>query len=462
MKPYIFLAACLISFTTQAQDTTKVTLLFTGDIMGHDSQIAAAYDPATGSYDYTSCFQFIKPYIESADVAIGNLELTLAGPPYKGYPQFSSPDVLAATLKDVGFDVLVTANNHSVDRGKKGIERTITTLDSIGIPHTGTFVGETDRLNNYPFIFEKNGFTMALLNYTYGTNGIPVPSPVIVNLIDTVQIGKDLARAKELYPDVIITFLHWGIEYERLPRKEQINVANFCFKHGADLVIGSHPHVIQPMEWKKNEDQFVVYSLGNFVSGQRKQYTDGGTMAYVGLQKIRYKPDSIVTTIDTTGFYLQWVYRTVDAKKDYYILPVPSFESDPTGFIKDDTSREAFKTFVRDSRDLYSKRNVNVNEIRQIPPDSIITYKVLVNYVMDEKLKSDTASWKVYPPVSSFVDTFYGYTLTMKEDNTMEIALGDFDHRATADRLCKQLLAEGKEATVVTYVNGEPETAEEK
>src|SRR5690606_14556216 len=138
-------------------------------IMGHDSQIASAFDAATKTYDYASCLAYMKPYIESADIAFGNLEVTLAGPPYKGYPQFSSPDALAVALKEVGFDVLVTANNHSVDRGRQGIERTIRVLDSLGIPHTGTFPDEVSRLNEYPLILIKNGFTLALLNYTYGT-----------------------------------------------------------------------------------------------------------------------------------------------------------------------------------------------------------------------------------------------------------------------------------------------------
>ena len=178
--------------------------------MGHDSQIASAYNAATKSYDYTSCFQYIKPYIESADLAIGNLEVTLAGPPYKGYPQFSSPDELAVTLRNIGFDALVTANNHSVDRGKQGIIRTIDVLDSLKIPHTGTFKDSAERAASYPLMLYKHGFSIALLNYTYGTNGIPVRKPNIVNPLDTALIRRDLLRAKESKPDVIIVFTHWG------------------------------------------------------------------------------------------------------------------------------------------------------------------------------------------------------------------------------------------------------------
>src|SRR5690606_23422672 len=261
MRKYflIFLSICAVE--SLAQDTTRLSLLFAGDVMGHDSQIASAYDPVKKTYDYASCFQFVKPYVDSADLAIANLEVTLAGPPYKGYPQFSSPDQLAMTLKDIGFDALVTANNHSVDRGRKGIERTIHILDSLGIPHTGTFRDSASKAASTPLILEKNGFRLALLNYTYGTNGIAVPKPNIVNPLDTALIRADLIAAKAAAPDVIIVFTHWGEEYASMPNKKQKDLAEFCFNHGAQLVIGAHPHVVQPMEWRKEKNQFVAYSL---------------------------------------------------------------------------------------------------------------------------------------------------------------------------------------------------------
>ncbi len=367
IKTTVFTLLLLLNFCVSAQDTTRLSLMFVGDIMGHDSQINSAYDPVAKKYDYSSCFQFIKPYIEGADLAIGNLEVTLAGPPHKGYPQFSSPDALAQTLKDIGFDVLVTANNHCVDRGKKGLERTIMMLDSLNIPHTGTFIDTVSRMNDHPLIVKKNGFTLAILNYTYGTNGLPVYKPNVVNRLDTAVMRKDLIKAKGLKPDAIIVFTHWGSEYQSLPSKEQKNLTELCFKHGAQLVIGAHPHVIQPMEWRKDKNQFVAYSLGNFVSGQRKRYTDGGAMAYLELQKINYTPDSAVTTIDSAAYYLEWVYRTVDAQKDYYILPAPKVETDAVSFIKDATSKAAYKVFADDSRLLYKKYNKNVAESKSIP-----------------------------------------------------------------------------------------------
>lgn len=365
--PPLFYCTVLVYFfifsaihETTAQDTTRLSLLFAGDIMGHDSQIASAYDTNTKKYDYTSCYQFVKPYLEAADIAIGNLELTLAGPPYKGYPTFSSPDELAITLREVGFDVLVTANNHSCDKGKLGIERTIEMLDSFSIKHTGTFLDEASRLNEYPLLLEKKGFKLALLNYTYGTNGIAVPKPTLVNRMDTIQMILDIAQAKEASPDFIIAFVHWGSEYQSQANAYQKKVTDFLFKKGVQLVIGAHPHVLQPMNFYQEKQQLVVYSLGNFVSGQRDRYKNGGAMVRVELVKIRL--DSIInnSSIHSVNYVLQYIHR--DASRDYYILPVPSFEKDTTGFIQDELSRQAFKTFIEDSRALLDKHNTTVPE----------------------------------------------------------------------------------------------------
>ena len=366
MKLSFLIFCCMVSALTFGQDTTRLSLLFAGDIMGHDSQIASAYDATTKKYDYSSCFQFVRPYVDSVDLAIANLEVTLAGPPFKGYPQFSSPDALAVTLKDIGFDVLVTANNHSVDRGRKGIERTITMLDSLQIAHTGTFKDSLSREEQTPLVVEKNGFRLAILNYTYGTNGIPVTKPNVVNHLDTAVMRRDLQKAKSSGPDIIIVFTHWGEEYQSLPSKKQNDLTEFCFKNGAMLVIGAHPHVVQPMEWRKDKNQFVAYSLGNYISGQRKRYTDGGAMVYLEMQKISYQADSALVTIDSAGYYLAWVYRTADSHKDYYLLPEDVNQSH-VRFIKDAESRAARKVFLEDSRLLFGKYNKGVPEMKRMP-----------------------------------------------------------------------------------------------
>lgn len=355
-----------VSVSAFAQDTTRLSLLFLGDIMQHDSQIQSAYNPVTKKYEYDACFQFVKPYFESVDLAIGNLELTLAGAPFKGYPQFCAPDELAHALKNAGMDVLVTANNHSLDRGKKGVERTIKMLDSLGFIHTGTFRDSADRAQLYPLIIERKGFRLALLNYTYGTNGIRLTKPNIVNLIDTAQMHKDILKAQQLKPDMVIVFTHWGLEYQSQPSAEQKMLTELFFRWGVQFVIGSHPHVLQPMQWRKEQQQLVAYSLGNFISGQRPRYRNGGAMLRVELSKIT--KDSLATTqIDSAGYLLEWVYRTADSKQHFYSLPVNEFETDTTGFIKDETSKTLFKEFIDDSRKLFDQYNINLREIKAQP-----------------------------------------------------------------------------------------------
>ncbi|MDR1682164.1 MAG: CapA family protein, partial [Candidatus Symbiothrix sp.] len=177
----------------------EITLLFAGDAMQHQKQLDAAY--RNGKYDYSSYFRYIQPEIEAADLAIVNLETTLGGKPYKGYPMFSSPDAFAETLKTAGFDVFLNANNHILDRFSKGVNRTLNVLDSLEVQHTGVFRDSLERENHYPLMIYQKGFRIALLNYTYATNGIEAKPPVTVNYIDTIQIYNDIQKAKNQFPD---------------------------------------------------------------------------------------------------------------------------------------------------------------------------------------------------------------------------------------------------------------------
>lgn len=406
-----FLIAGIVA---QAQDTTRLSLIFAGDIMQHDAQIAEGYDPLTKSYNYNACFRTIKPLLESADLTIGNLELNLAGPPYKGYPQFSSPDALATALKYAGFDVLVNSNNHSVDRGRKGVERTIKILDSVQMVHTGTFNDWETRERTYPLLLEKKGFRLSLLNYTYGTNGIPIPKPVVVNLIDTAQIKKDLAKAKTQNPDAIIVFLHWGIENRNLHNKAQMQLAEFCFKYGAKLVIGSHPHVLQPMEWRKASDQLIVYSLGNFVSNMLNRYQYGGAVVLVELEKIVNNIE-VKTEIKNATYELEWVYR--DGKGKYHILPLIDFEYD-TIQVAERRARELQQQFAKDARALLGKYNIAIKENDR------------KEYVFRVELSPVDSLVKDHPLVH-----FYGLH---KEDE--RVTIGEFHDRETVQQVLNEVL----------------------
>lgn len=264
----------------EEKEDIKVSMSVIGDIMCHNSQYNDAYK--NGEYDFSYVFDDIKEHIETADLAIGNLETTFAGKDrgYASYPTFNTPEILAQDLKELGIDVVSTANNHSLDTGYKGIESTIDYLDEAGILHTGTYKSVEDQENIV--IKDVNGLKFAFLAYTYGTNGIPVPSgrEYCINLIDKELIKRHLDLAKNLKPDVICVNMHWGIEYQNSPNAEQEELANFLFENGVDIILGSHPHVLQKMESKEIllsngelKNGFVIYSLGNFMSGQTKANT---------------------------------------------------------------------------------------------------------------------------------------------------------------------------------------------
>jgi len=366
LRSLLFLSlfiSVFLSVQSQSQPAArdKISLLFIGDIMGHDEQIWSAENRETHEFNYDDVFRYIKPVITETDIAIANFEVTLAGPPYMGYPQFSSPADLAVACKNAGIDYLVTANNHAADRGKQGIISTINKLDSIGIPHTGTFLNSACHDSLTPMMIHRNGASIALLNYTFSTNGIKVPEPVIVNILDKELIINDINKAKNKKADIIILFLHWGTEYDTIPAKAQADLAEFFQSLGVDMVIGSHPHVLQKMVWHKNagnvKDGIVVYSLGNFVSNQRKPKTDGGSMVRVELTK---NGDKYV--ISNAGYYLTWVYTPIEKyRKKFFILPCSEFENRPDFFDKP----EAFylmKKFIGDSRKLLNEQNINVKE----------------------------------------------------------------------------------------------------
>ncbi len=295
---------------TGLPDTT-FTLLFGGDFMGHKPLILAAYNDSIKSYDYNPWFKFISPYIQNCNWACANLELTLAGEPYSGYPQFSSPDEYAIAIKNAGFDFLVTANNHSQDRGSEGLERTIKVLDSIGLSHTGTFSDTTIFNDSYPPIVNIAGCKIAILNYTYGTNGLIVKNPNIVNLIDSASMIRDIKKAKSLGSHLIIPVMHWGIEYQTTENSEQQRTANILCNEGVNAIIGMHPHVVEPIKYiksnnrKHNRDSIpVVYSLGNFISNQRERFKDGGIMARLTVSRKNNK--YTIASIDYLPF---WVWK---------------------------------------------------------------------------------------------------------------------------------------------------------
>ncbi len=338
----------------QAETTPDtLTLMFIGDVMSHTPQVDAARLP-DGSHDYAPCYRFIAPYIASADLCIANMEVPLAGAPYTGYPQFSCPDQMMSQLFDAGVDVFLTSNNHSCDKGAKGLRRTILVMDSLSIPHVGTYLDSVDFQRRNPLIVEKKGFRIALLNYTYGTNGIPAPKPFIVNMLDSASIARDISRARELEADFIVVMPHWGIEYERKQNKAQMAYANYMYECGANMVIGGHPHVVQPITLENRDEhglaqRITAYSLGNFVSNQRKRYTDGGII--VKCEVVRYPAGELKIT--NYEYLPYWVYKGIcQGKYQYHILPAKHAVENCTWYDIHGADSVALNLFYKDTKSL--------------------------------------------------------------------------------------------------------------
>ncbi|MCR4603738.1 MAG: CapA family protein [Prevotella sp.] len=335
--------------TTILPEEHHLSLLFAGDLMQHGPQIKAARQ-ADGTYDYTETFARVKDEIQRADIAIGNFEVTLGGKPYTGYPQFRAPDEYLQACIDAGFDILLTANNHCLDSRRAGLERTITMMDSLGVTHIGTYVNQAARDSTYPYLLEKNGIRIVLLNFTYGTNGIALEQPNKVCLMDTVEIRDDLEKAKAMQPDIIIALPHWGNEYQQLPSPQQRQMAEWLMRNGVDHVIGGHPHVAQPLELSADSMHLVAWSMGNVVSNQSKPNTYGGYMVRLDLTKQEGK-----TRLADCGYALYWVSRPHDNnhQHNYRILPIDEPDSVLTGMEK--KNRYAIRASMRRLMERHTK-----------------------------------------------------------------------------------------------------------
>jgi poly-gamma-glutamate synthesis protein (capsule biosynthesis protein) len=243
-----------------------VTLIAVGDLMAHRGQLSAAY--SGGHYDFAPCFAPVEPTISAADVAVGNLETTLRGSGFSGYPAFRSPTAYARALKGAGFDVLTTANNHTLDGGAYGVRYTTDYLDKLGLAHAGS--NKSSRV-----IVEHDGVKIAFLAYTYATNGIRSPFTWAVSRIDLAAMKRQIALARTK-ADLVVVVPHWGSEYRSTPEAATRSMARSLVNAGADLILGSHPHVVRPVE--KYKGHYIVYSMGNFISGMSNTYTDLGIM----------------------------------------------------------------------------------------------------------------------------------------------------------------------------------------
>ena len=358
IKFIIMLLCCVAPIGVTAQYSSirmfrphKTELIFAGDIMQHQAQLEAART-ASGTYSYSGYYRHIKEVISKADIAVANLETPIGRNRFSGYPSFCAPDSFLYAAKDAGFDVMLFANNHCMDRGREGAMHTLNLLDSLKILHCGVYRNAEERAARYPLIIESEGVRIALLNYTYGTNGHPVPHPMVVNLLDKETIAADIQKAREKRPDVIIACMHWGDEYVSTPPARVKEMSQWLIEQGVDHIIGNHPHVLQPIDIRRGEESLkrhaVVYSTGNLVSNMSLRGTDGGMIVKMSLNKVLN-----YTGLSSFRYMFTWIApKRADGKRDFTILPAAT-----TLITGDSHAQSKLRIFLEDSRQLFLKQN---------------------------------------------------------------------------------------------------------
>ncbi len=349
----------LISFITGADSigsAKKAELLFAGDAMQHQAQLDRAKELGEGrGYDYSDCFTLIAPTVTKADYAVCNLEVPLGGgPDYTGYPCFSAPDSYAEALRDAGFDMMLTANNHCLDRRDKAARRTLKALDRIGLDHIGTYHDRADRDTLVPFIKDINGFKIGFLNYTYGTNGIAPREGMEVALIDRDKMKQEISLTRDAGAEIVVVNMHWGIEYVLLENGVQRSLADFLVAQGVDLIIGCHPHVVQPMKVVRNEkegkDVLVVYSLGNLISNMKTADTRGGALVRATI--VRDKDGKArFSHADYDTFFSA---KPAGGKSNFKVIPSWMPEKIPAG------KKGHWEIFDRGAQKIFDAHNVGV------------------------------------------------------------------------------------------------------
>jgi len=309
----------------QQDSTVTVTISVVGDIMCHSVQYNYSHVSAD-SFDFNPVYREVKKYLSGSDFTFGNFETVTAGREkgYSGYPLFNTPDDFIPALKNAGFDLLTTANNHSFDRGESGVRRTIAQMVKNDIGYNGTFTSREDR--DSIRIYNIKGIHTAFLAYTFGTNGNPVPKdkPYLINLIDFNLIERDIKEARKNGADIVLVHYHYGEEYKRKPIESQQDIIEKTIQLGADIIIGGHPHVLQPVNYYKTNNAkldtgFVAYSMGNFFSNQRWRYSDAGAILTLSITK-NFNKDSVY--LSGVNYIPTWVFKgNTNHGKEYIILP---------------------------------------------------------------------------------------------------------------------------------------------
>jgi len=348
----MFVALWIYATPTENARSTA-TLLFAGDAMCHQAQLDAARKGT--EYCFSGYYKHIEHIVRRADYAVVNLETPTAGAPYSGYPCFNAPDSFAEELKKCGFDMLLTANNHTLDRRSRGANKTIKLLDSLQIDHIGTYESDDARRKIMPFVKDINGFRIGFLNYTYGTNGITADGNFTVDYINRDKIAADVASARKAGAELIVAALHWGTEYKLYPDNFQKSLAKYLSELGVEMIIGSHPHVVQPMELK--DGKLTVFSLGNLISNMKTTDTRGGAILRVTLERDL----SGKAMVRDAAYSLVFVEPPTDRKDNFKIIPCENAEKAAT--------KTRCEAFLNSTGKILKNKNIGV---RYVPMDSLM------------------------------------------------------------------------------------------
>ncbi|NKF08020.1 CapA family protein [Clostridium gasigenes] len=353
----------------ELEKTKTIEIVATGDVLIHKEILDTQYDATKDSYDFNNNFQYIKSYLENADLTISNLETTLAGKEnygYSGYPSFNSPDSLADAMKIAGIDVVANMNNHALDRDVKGYKRTRQTLVDKGFDVIGTRA--TDKDKRY-VIKDVKGIKMGITSYGYtmtgednkrGLNGIVIPQEILplMNSFHPDNLNWDLENMKEQIAnmkadgaEVIVFYMHWGDEYELEPNAMQVKIAQFLADEKVDIIFGTHPHSLQPIDILKSSDGKsetpVIYSMGNFLSSQRTEriqnpYTEDGVIVSVNITKNLESNEIVVETPTYIPTWVNWY-----EKKDKLFYEVVPATINDAGYLTEEGKKRVVESYNR-------------------------------------------------------------------------------------------------------------------
>lgn len=302
-------------------DTISIT--FIGDVMQHGKQLRSALiegaDPnLPESYDYSHAFRHIAGQLSKADLAVANMEFPTGVPPYSGYPIFSAPESIALEARRSGIDLFLLANNHLLDKGKRGFLKTLETYDRMGARYTGAYRDSPQERRENPAFFNIRGIRVAILNFTYGTNGFSIPSPCVMNLMDSLRVKENIAKARRMGADIIICTPHWGEEYQLRPSAHQKRWAKMLLREGVKVIVGSHPHVPQAAEI--TPEHVLFYSLGNYISNQTTpDYTQLELMVTIKIQKNNHTGETVLLKPE---YEFLWCFKKDEFAPCYTVVPV--------------------------------------------------------------------------------------------------------------------------------------------